>query len=305
MNTQILLLGKNGQVGWELERLLGELGEVTAPGKEDLDLRRFAAIREFVRETKPDLIVNAAAYTSVDRAESEPETALAVNGEAPGVLAEECARLGAGLVHFSTDYVFDGTQATPYTEMDMPNPINTYGKSKWVGERAIEAAGAKAIILRTSWVYSLRRDCFVTRVIGWALEKQELKIVDDQVSNPTWCRRVAEATVDILRQGNSDLRGFMSDNRGVFHLASAGRASRYEWAKAILAEHPQPSALLAKELIPAKSEEFPAPARRPAFSALDCSRLMGHFGMILPSWEHDLSHAFDSLREVMTAKEHA
>lgn len=299
MTAHILLLGRNGQVGWELEGVLQDLGEVEALGKEQLDLSHLDEVRERVRASAPDLIVNAAAYTAVDRAEVEPHLAEVVNAGAPGVLAEECVRLGAGLIQYSTDYVFDGEKGSAYTELDGPNPINIYGATKLAGERAILDSGANALILRTSWVYSLRRECFVTRVIGWALEKTELRIVDDQVSTPTWCRTVAEATAAVLRIGQNDLRGFLQDHRGVLHLADSGQASRFEWAGAILAQHPQPDLLMVKQLVPVPSEEFLSLACRPACSALDCRRLGDQFGLHMPAWDEDLANAFVSQRELI------
>jgi len=198
---RILPLGENGQVGWELLRTLAPLGEVVAMGRAEADLSRPEQLRSVVRNVHPRVIVNAAAYTDVDRAESEPELAMAVNGNAPGILAEEAERNGAGLVHYSTDYVFDGEKREPYVETDLPNPINVYGRTKLAGEEAISRVGGAHLILRTSWVYSLCGGGFVTRVLRWAREKEVLRIVDDQVGSPAWARMLAEVTGLVLARG--------------------------------------------------------------------------------------------------------
>ncbi len=281
---KILLIGKRGQVGSELAAQLPSLGEVIALGREELDLRDSARIRSKVRMLEPELIVNAAAYTAVDRAEGEPEMARSVNTIAPMVLAEEAARLDAVLVHYSTDYVFDGEKGEPYLEHDPPNPLNVYGRTKLEGERAVQATAANALILRTSWVYGLHGDNFVNKVLRWAAENAELQIVADQVSGPTWAVRVAEITVQLLRSC-SRASIFPSSCKGLFHLASAGSASRYSWAQAIVGELP-PGRV--PQLIPAMADEFPTPAKRPRYSALDSSKLAAHFGVVVPDWRDDL-----------------
>lgn len=284
---KILLIGKYGQVGWELSKQLDSLGTVTAPSREDLDLNDLVWTRTTIRLLEPDLIVNAAAYTAVDRAEEEHKLARAVNAIAPAMLAEEAARLGAGFVHYSTDYIFDGNKGEPYLEDDEPNPLNAYGETKLEGERAIQETGAAALILRTSWVYGLRRENFVTKVFQWAAEKPELKIVADQVSRPTWSLRIAGATAEILRQCIDSGR-FPKDFRGVYHLASGSEVSRYGWAKAIL-HHAAKGA--PPTVIPVESSEFPTAAVRPHYSALDCSKIDDRFGIRLPAWQYDLSLA--------------
>ena len=285
-------MGKNGQVGWELQRTLAPLGEVVALGRPDLDLTEFDRLREVVREVGPEVIVNAAAYTDVDRAESEPELAMAVNAHAPGVLAEEAARLGVVLVHFSTDYVFDGAKGKPYSENDTPNPLNVYGETKLAGERAVEAAGAAHLILRTSWVYSLRRECFVTKVLRWAQEQSVLKIADDQVSTPTWCRVVAKASAQILSYTGQTIRVFAERNSGLYHLAASGEASRYQWAEATLSEASDHGWQTATELLPSKSSQFRSAARRPPFSALNCGESRARFSVEIPDWRIGLGNAF-------------
>ena len=284
---KILVIGKNGQIGWELSRQLESLGTVTALSREDLDLTDLVWTRTTIRLLEPDLIVNAAAYTAVDRAEEEHELARAVNSIAPAMLAEEAARLGAGFVHYSTDYIFDGDKGEPYLEDDQPNPLNAYGETKLEGERAIQETGTAALILRTSWVYGLRRENFVTKVFQWADEKPEIKIVADQVSRPTWSLRIAGATVEILRR-NIEAGRFPENCRGVFHIASSSAVSRYGWAKAILHHAAQGAP---PKVIPVESSEFPTAAVRPKYSALDCGKLDDRFGIRLPAWQYDLSLA--------------
>lgn len=275
---RILLTGRNGQVGWELERTLAPLGEVLAFDHAGLDLADAARLRQIVRDARPDIIVNAAAYTAVDRAESEFDQATALNAVAPGILAEEANRLGALLVHYSTDYVFDGTKDGPYTEDDATSPINAYGRSKLAGEQAIQAAGCRHLIFRTSWVYGLRGNNFLRTIRRLAAERSELRIVDDQIGAPTWSRMIAEATALALhprREGN-----------GVYHLASAGAVSWLGFAAAILGIAPPPGPVAALVAIP--SSDYPLPAARPKNSRLDCRRLAADFGLTLPDWEDAL-----------------
>jgi dTDP-4-dehydrorhamnose reductase len=271
---RILLTGRNGQVGWELERKLAPLGEVIATDRATLDLADPDAIRRVVREAKPQIIVNAAAYTAVDKAESEPELAMRINGSAPGILAEEAKRLGALLVHYSTDYVFDGEKATPYVEDDPPNPINVYGRSKLEGERAIQASGCKHLILRTSWVYGARGRNFLLTILRLAKEKSPLRIVDDQVGAPTSSGALARATAQALRPGA----------HGLYHLSAAGAVSWCGFARAILARAGIDTAVVA-----IRSEDYPTAARRPRNSLLDCSRLRARLGVALAPWEELLS----------------
>ncbi len=291
---RIALLGKWGQLGWELHRALCPLGEVIAKDFPEIDLVQATEVRQLLREVKPQVIVNATAYTAVDRAESEPELALAINAQAPGILAEEALHLGAILVHYSTDYVFDGTKGQPYNENDEPNPINVYGKSKLAGEKAIESVGGNYLILRTSWVYSLRRESFVTKVLEWARRQPVLRIVSDQVSNPTWCRMLAEATAQLLAKGGDELINWVGERRGLYHLAGSGYASRYEWAQAILANDPRKEEQVVRELQPAQTVEFPTAAQRPLFSALDCGRFERTFGLRLPRWDVALHLAMEN-----------
>ncbi len=288
---RVLLIGKNGQVGWELERALATIGELATLDYPEIDLADAGSIRKWVHQVNPHVIVNAAAYTDVDGAEGEPELATAINGTAPGVLAEEAQVVGAVLVHYSTDYVFDGETETPYTEEDPPNPINAYGRSKLTGEQAVQQVDGAYLILRTSWVYSLRRECFLTRVLKWAREFETLKIVTDQVGSPTWCRMLAEVTAQMLAMGSRDLSGWLDDRKGIYHLAGKGHPNRLEWALAILDFDPHQSEQVCTKLLPAISTDFPTPAKRPHNSALNCAHFEKTFGLNIPFWKDSLQLA--------------
>jgi dTDP-4-dehydrorhamnose reductase len=267
------------------------LGNVIALDRGQLDIRDLNAVQQTLEELKPNLIINASAYTDVDKAEKEPELAMKVNALAPGVMAEAARKLGAALIHYSTDYVFDGRENTLCTENDRTNPLNVYGKSKWMGEENIKQAGDAYLILRTSWVYSLRGNSFVNKVLGWARKNSTLRIVDDQVSGPTWARMLAEVTSLLLAQNQGNLHEKIHEQRGIYHLAGSGYTSRYEWAKQILANDPNRSEQIVQAIEPAHSEEFPTPATRPLFSALDCSLFERTFGLRLPSWDSTLNLA--------------
>ncbi len=286
---RILLLGKNGQLGWELQRTLAPLGDTTALDYAELNLLDFDALRKACRELQPELVVNASAYTNVDKAETESEAAYAVNGTVPGILAEEAARLEAVLIHISTDYVFDGEKGRPYSEADLPNALNVYGQSKLAGEQAIQAVGGAHLILRTAWVYSLRGNSFVNKVLQWSRQNETLRVVDDQVSNPTWARMLAEVVAQLLGKSRNVVR----EHSGLYHLAGAGYASRFQWTQEILQLDPQREAQVSKQLLPASTRDFPTPAQRPLFSALDCSRFESTFGLCLPDWKHALRLAME------------
>jgi dTDP-4-dehydrorhamnose reductase len=283
---RVMLTGKNGQVGWELQHTLLPLGEVITLCREDLDLEKPEQICEMVRRIKPDIIVNAAAYTAVDKAEEEPVRAAAVNSIAPGILAEEAKRLNALLVHYSTDYIFDGTKTTPYKEDDMPNPINVYGRTKLAGELAIQAVGGPHLILRTSWVYGARGKNFLLTILRLASEREELRIVDDQVGTPTWSRFLAESTTQILRQiFTSKLHTECGD---IYHVTPSGQASWYGFAEEIIENYNQvksdSSRLKLKRLIPIPTSEYPTAAKRPAYSVLSNEKLKETFRDELPKW---------------------
>jgi dTDP-4-dehydrorhamnose reductase len=271
---KILLVGRNGQVGRELARSLAPLGEVQALGRDQLELTDPKAIRKTVRAAAPEVIVSAAAYTAVDRAESEPDLAFSVNANAPGILAAEAARLGALLVHYSTDYVFDGTKSSPYTEADAPHPLNVYGASKLAGEQAIAASGCRYLILRTSWVYGPHGSNFMLTILRAARERPELRVVDDQVGAPTSSLAIARGTAQVLRAGGE----------GLYHMSAGGKTSWCGFARAILAR-----ARLETPVVPISSDEYPAAARRPRNSVLDNSRLGAAFGVTLAPWEEGLA----------------
>lgn len=289
----ILLLGNKGQLGWELERTLSSLGTISAYDFPEIDLTQEHSLRQLIGGIQPNLIVNATAYTAVDRAESEPELAYAVNQDAPRIMAEEAQILGSALVHFSTDYVFDGTGDRPYSEQDTPNPLNVYGQSKLAGEKAIQGVGGAYMILRTSWVYSLRRDSFVTKVMQWARQHRELRLVTDQVSCPTWCRALAEATAQMLVKGSKDIYPWFKKRTGLYHLAGSGYASRLEWGLAVLRSDPHRDEHVVDVVSPASTDEFPTPARRPLFTPLNCDLFTQTFDLRLPDWEAALRLAMD------------
>jgi dTDP-4-dehydrorhamnose reductase len=213
---------------------------------------------------------------------------MAINAEAPGIMAEYSKKVNAALIHFSTDYVFDGRKGSLYVETDKPNPLSVYGQSKYLGEQAVEQIDGAYLIFRTSWVYSMRGDSFVTKVLKWSREKEELKIVDDQIGNPTWARSLAEITAQLLVKGNDDIRGWMKERKGIYHLAGDGYASRFEWAKAILTHNLDNSKVTEKILFPVKTYQFPTPAVRPLFSALNCEFFTNTFMLQLPHWKNSL-----------------
>jgi len=286
-SLRILLTGPEGQVGWECRRSLQALGEVHGVGRAQCDLTQAEAIRALVRETKPDLIVNAAAYTAVDRAESEPDLAYAVNAGAPAVLAEEARRLGAALIHLSTDYVFDGAKQAPYTEDDACSPLSVYGRSKLQGEQAIVSSGAAAIVLRTSWVYAMRGQNFLRTMLRLAREREELRIVDDQWGAPTWARSIAEAIATITARAGRDrdsITASLAERGGIFHLTAAGRTSWHRFAQRLLQRIADPERRL-RTIVPIPSTEYPTPARRPVNSVLDCTRVAQLWGASLPGWD--------------------
>ncbi|UCV02263.1 dTDP-4-dehydrorhamnose reductase [Dechloromonas denitrificans] len=284
----ILLLGKDGQVGWQLQRSLAPHGQVVACGRAECDLADPARIRSVIRQVRPSVIVNATAYTAVDKAESEPELAHRINAEAPGILAEEAAALGALLVHYSTDYVYDGCKSTPYVETDATGPHGVYGRTKLAGEEAIRAVGGKSLIFRTSWVFGARGDNFVKTILRLARDKESLAVVDDQTGSPTPAALIATVTgvvLAMLRRGQSLEAG---ESR-LYHLAAAHPVSWCEFARTIVGlAGPAPGfdlRLKPEAIRPISTAEYPTPARRPANSRLDCTRLENDFGLQMPDWQ--------------------
>jgi dTDP-4-dehydrorhamnose reductase len=271
---KILLTGRSGQVGWELERALRPLGTVMATDRGTLDLASSDAIRRVVREVKPDLIVNAAAYTAVDKAESELGLALQINGLAPGVMAEEAKRLGALLVHYSSDYVFDGRKSAPYTEDDVPNPLGVYGRSKLEGDQRIRASGCRHLILRTSWVYGPRGKNFYLTIARKAAAGEALRVVNDQHGVPTTSGFLAESTVALLRK----------EATGLVNLVPSGETTWFDFAREIVRLAGSPSIVE-----PISTDQFPTAARRPGYSVLDKARVEKTLGRALPDWRSALA----------------
>jgi len=283
---RILLTGVNGQVGWELQRTLAPLGEVIVADRSRLDLADTAGIRRTLDMIAPDLIVNPAAYTAVDKAESEPDLAHAINAVAPGELAQGAAARGIPLVHFSTDYVFDGRKSAAYTEADAPNPLGVYGATKLAGEQAVARAGAPHLILRTSWVYGLRGSNFLLTMQRLLRERETLAVVDDQFGAPTWSRLIAESTALVVARWLD--RPDQTATSGIYHLSCGGRTSWHGFTAAILAQMAQTDTTLAKlNAIPTSG--YPTLAARPANSQLNCDKLAATFGVRLPDWETALA----------------
>lgn len=285
--SRILITGKTGQVGYELERSLQGLGEIIAVDRSQLDLADLDQVRDVIRRIKPTLIVNPAAYTAVDKAESEPELALRINGEAPGVMAEEAKKLGAALIHYSTDYVFDGTKDGAYVETDPTCPVNVYGSSKLAGEQAIVASGVAHLILRTSWVYSTHGKNFLLTMRRLAQEREELGIVSDQFGAPTWSRTIADTTAHIVAQAMAatDPQQWWQERSGLYHLTAQGRTTWFGFTEEIMAhasivKKPRLKAILA--------QDYPVPARRPANSVLSSQHLIDTF-CGLPHWKDALA----------------
>src|SRR5713226_2621937 len=312
MRLKILLTGNGGQVGSELQCLLPRLGDLVAPDRRELDLLDPPSIRRVVRNIRPQLIVNAAAYTAVDAAESDEANAHAVNAIAPAVLAEEAKKLGAAVVHYSTDYVFDGAKAAPYEEMDLANPISVYGKTKLAGEQAIRSAGVPHLIFRTAWVYATRGRNFLLTILRLATEKEELRIVRDQIGAPTWSLEIAATTTKILAQviERSSVTSAFSEVSGTYHLTAAGETTWYDFARAILEEAshtPQSIPWFAaatggrpfatRHIIPITAQEYPTAAARPAYSLLSNSLLTRTFGVRMEYWRTQLRLGFAAERK--------
>lgn len=286
----IMVLGSQGQVGWELARSLLPLGKVIALGRQEADLSNPDVLRRVVRANEPDLIVNAAAYTAVDKAETDEDAAMAVNAIAPGILAEEALRGNSLLVHYSTDYVFDGKSDRAYVETDPTYPQSAYGRSKLAGEKAIAEAGCDYLILRTSWVYGAHGHNFLRTMLRLGRERDILRVVADQTGAPTWSRWIADATAHVARQA-MDKRAVQAFQSDTYHLACDGATSWHGFASAIIEQYRllnPTNELTVKAIVPISTAEYPLPAKRPANSRLDCRKLAAHYDIVAPDWQQAL-----------------
>lgn len=290
---RVFLIGVSGQVGHELGSALREM-ELTSPARGALDLGDLAALRAALNAARPQVIVNAAAYTDVDGAERDREGALRLNRDAVAVLGEFALERSAALIHYSTDFVFDGAKGAAYVEGDATNPLSVYGASKLAGENALREMKAPAIVLRTAWVYSLRRKSFVSAILKLARERSELKVVGDQVGNPTFCRDLAAATARLVERLGADPHAEIEAYAGVYHLAGSGSVNRFELAKRALELDPNRREHRVTSLIQVPSTEFPAPAQRPLFAPLDCGKIERRLGLRLPAWDDALARALNA-----------
>jgi dTDP-4-dehydrorhamnose reductase len=287
--VKLLVTGANGQVGCELRQSLAPLGEVIALDRAACDLARPAEVARILRAATPDIIVNAAAYTAVDRAEQEEELATLINGTAVGEIAQAARQLGALLIHYSTDYVFDGRKDAPYAEDDVPSPISAYGRSKLAGERAIAQCGGRYLIVRTSWIYAARGHNFLKTVLRLARERDELRIVDDQIGAPTWARDLAAATAAMTRQARQEIARDDFES-GLFHVTGSGATSWFVFAQAVVKQAEQFGLLARKsKIVPIASSEYPVAATRPKNSRLSGARARHRFQIALPEWEQSLA----------------
>lgn len=280
---RILLFGKGGQLGRHLCRLLERVGSLRALGRDEADLAEPARAADWIRRERPDVVINAAAYTAVDRAESEPELAMRINGEAPAAMAHAAAEAGALFIHYSTDYVFDGRTRSPYTEDAPTAPASVYGRTKLAGEEGVRRAGGKWLVFRTAWVYSLVGRNFLKTVLRLAAERRELRIVDDQVGSPTFAGALADATAEVLARLR-EAGGLDAARSGIYHMTCAGETSWCGFARRIV----ERAGLDGVTVRPIASSEYPTPAARPAYSVLSCARLRERFGVALPRWEQAL-----------------
>jgi len=293
---KILLTGKNGQVGFELQRALAPLGEIFAVDQPECNLADGPAIRDLVRSFKPDVIVNPAAYTAVDKAESEPELAHAINTVAPGVLGEEAARQGAWVVHYSTDYVFDGIKPGAYTEDDLTNPQSVYGRTKKAGELAIQQSGVRHLIFRTSWVVGAHGRNFAKTILRLAVERESLNVVADQYGAPTSAALLADVTAQLVRQQQRE--GGDRFRFGLYHLVAGGETNWCDYARFVLSEAlaaGKSLKLLPDSIRAITSSEYPTPAKRPANSRLDTSKLRSTFDVELPNWQNGVRHILQQI----------
>lgn len=299
---KILLLGKNGQVGWELQRALAPLGEVIACGREQADLENPDTLHSLIRNVAPQIVVNAAAYTAVDKAESEPESARKINTQAVATLAQACKQHNAWFIHYSTDYVFDGNKSEPYTETDLTAPQSIYGESKRDGENAITVSGCRHLIFRTSWVYAARVNNFARTMLRLAKERDELKVVCDQTGAPTSAELIADVTANCLYRlaFDTELTGRAS---GIYHLAADGETSWHGYAQYVVAEAKRQGMDLrtsADNVRAITTAEYPLPARRPANSCLDTQKIRNTFGLTLPGWQYHVKRLISELANTGT-----
>ena len=303
-DLKIVIVGRNGQLAWEAAQQFQGLGEVICIGRPELDLTDIEGVRAEIRRIKPPVLVNAAAYTAVDQAESEPDVAMKINSDAPALMAEEMKRLGGLFITYSTDYIFDGKKASSYSETDPTAPLNVYGSSKLSGEKAVEAVGGSYLIFRTSWVYGARGKNFLKTILKLATERTELRVVDDQVGAPTWSRDLANATRKIIEQlaaqsssARISIGEALGDRRGIYHMTAAGSVSWCGFAAAILEEMGKrglSKSGLAK-IVPIPGSEYPTPAARPQNSRLCNDKLKNAFGVMLPQWRASLAAVMDEL----------
>lgn len=306
MSLRLLITGASGQVGWQLQRTLACLGDVTALTRDQLDLSDLEAVAVVVRDQRPDVLVNAAAYTAVDKAETEPELAHIINALAPARMGRELAGHGGLLVHYSTDYVFDGSKPLghAYGENEATGPLNAYGRTKLEGEHLILASGCPHLVLRTTWVYDTRGKNFLRTVLRLAAEREELRMVSDQYGAPTWARTIAEATALIVARSAQQRTDVGAWQTGVFHLSAAGQTSWAGFASAILQDHGELSnrhgtardfsaPLQAKRVVPIRTEDYPTPACRPRNSVLSNAKVQAEFGVVMPDWRSQLRLAIE------------
>ncbi|HXM14685.1 MAG TPA: dTDP-4-dehydrorhamnose reductase [Candidatus Eremiobacteraceae bacterium] len=306
MKPRILLIGGSGQVGHELAGILPRVGEVVVPDRASFDLTRPSDVARIIHDTRPRIIVNAAAYTAVDLAEKEADKARAINAQAPAAMAAEAAELNALLVHYSTDYVFDGSKESPYGEDDLTNPLNVYGQTKLNGENAIRDSGCRHLILRTAWVYATRGKNFLLTILRLASQREELRIVSDQFGAPTWAREIARATSSMLERHAAAAAGDTPPT-GTFHVTAGGTTNWHAFASAILEEAAKlPDAnpwlstalgggpIVTRRVTPITTADYPTPARRPAYSVLSNERLVQTYRLQLPEWRDQLKAALGS-----------
>jgi len=293
---KILVFGRVGQVGWELRHKLACIGRVVSVDYPEIDFSKPDTIRAAVRAAEPNVIINAAAYTAVDKAETTPDPAWAINATGPGVIAEEAKRLGALMVHYSTDYVYNGAKPSPWVETDAPGPLNVYGQTKLAGDEAIAAVGGDYVILRTSWVYGARGANFLLTMLRLAKERPELRIVDDQTGSPTTSECIAQATAQIVAQVLAPAGG-LNGRSGVYHLTSSGATTWFGFANTFLSKQPA-----GPKLTPIPTSEYPVPARRPVNSVLSCQRIADTFGVRMPPWEDALDLVLETLSEASATK---